>query len=111
MRKLHRLNRPKDFKLLFRSGRRIDSPLFRIISRKNDLDYGRFAFVAPRSIEKRSSVRNSLKRRSREWLRKEPDLLREPLDNAIIFKKEACSATRKEFYEELEKKFKMFSSH
>lgn len=103
MKKLGRLAQARDFKLLLGRGRRIESPLFRVVVRPNRLPFSRFAFVAARAVEKRSVVRNRLRRRAREWIRARAPLTLPSVDCAIIFKKEAAKAKRDDFYEELRK--------
>lgn len=106
MKRIYRLKSRHDFKSLFRRGRRHESPLFKMVYAKNDAGYGRFAFIAAKSVSSRAVKRNTLRRRAREWVRKQTGILKTPADIAIIFKKEADSASRKKFYEELEKLFK-----
>jgi len=92
-----------DFRLLFSRGRRVESPLFCVISRENNLSRSRLAFVASRVVAKRAVTRNRLRRRAREWYRKRADLFRVPVDLAVVFKKDAARATRDSFYEGLER--------
>ena len=66
--------------------------------------------MAPLTVDKRSTVRNKLRRRTREWVRRHINELRRPFDIAIIFKKEAAAATRENFYEELARTFKKINS-
>lgn len=101
MKKVYRLAAEKDFKQLFSKGRRTESSLFRAVARKNNLEFSRFAFVAPKTVEKRAVIRNRLRRRAREWTRKHLGLIPRSLDLALIFKKEAVHAPKKLFYEEL----------
>ncbi len=68
------------------------------------MGHGRFVFVTPRSLDKRSTVRNRLRRRAREWIRKNIPLTK-PNDTAIFFKKEAIAVSKNKFYEELAKIF------
>ena len=98
---IHRLVGAKDFRILFRSGRRRESRFFKIIYRPNALSFSRFSFIAPKTVDKRAVMRNRLKRRGREWMRTSLISLSKPLDIAIIFKKDANKATRKEFYADL----------
>jgi len=90
-----------DFRFLFSRGRRVESPLFRLVWLKNNLACSRFAFVVSRAVSKRAVIRNRLRRRAREWYRKQGEPFQAPVDLAIIFKKEAASATRATLYEEL----------
>lgn len=102
MKRNYRLSKPADFRVLLRIGRRTETPLFRLIYRPNQLAHGRFAFVAPLSVDKRSSVRNRLRRMAREWVRKRPEFMQRPVDAVLFFKKEAVLVSRKKFYEELD---------
>lgn len=88
--------------VLLRRGRRISAPLFQIAARRNRLSHARFALVVPRTADKRAAVRNRLRRRAAEFIRKRPGFAAS-LDIAIIFKKEAVSASAAEFYDALDK--------
>lgn len=103
--RMHSLREQEDFRLLFRYGARVQSPLFRLTVRPNKCAHARFAFIAPRAVAKRAQVRNLIRRRAREWARRQPLILERPLDYALLFKKEAPLATRKNFYEELARIF------
>lgn len=103
--KIYSLMDEVGFRQLFRKGQRFESGFFRLLARKNSIGHSRFAFVTPRSLDKRSSVRNRLRRRAREWVRKNA-VLDKPSDMAVIFKKEALAATKNQFYEELGKIFR-----
>jgi len=102
MTKHHRLSSSQDFKILFRKGKRIETRLLRITTLANNLSYARIALIVPRAIEKRAVLRNRLRRRVSEWIRRNiaPGLA---LDIAILFKKESISSPRKKIYEELSK--------
>lgn len=105
MKKQFRLRDPRDFQAVFKGGRRKEGKMFRVVYLPNRKVYSRFAFIAPRSVDKRAVGRNTLRRRAREWVRGHLDELRKPLDVAVIFKKEASLAARKNFYEELARIF------
>lgn len=109
MKKVILLRRKDDFRAIFRGGRRKDSPLFGAVFKKNQLEYPRFAFVAPRSVDKRATARNKLKRMAREWVRKNFSLFTNPVDVVIVFKKEAIKYPRFNFYKELDKIFKQIN--
>ncbi len=83
--------------------RRLDSDFFRVTLRKSVLPSSRVTLIAPRSSEKRAVRRNRIRRRTREWLRKNAKLFRHPVTLDILFKKEAFASTRKLFYVELER--------
>lgn len=103
MKKDYRLRAAKDLRILIREGRRVETPLFRLIYWPNGLARARFAFVASLAVDKRFSIRNRLRRRAREWIRKRPEFMKKSVDAAIFFKKKSVLAPRKKFYEELEK--------
>jgi len=103
MSKEYRLKYPTDFAALFAKGRRIEGKLFRLIWRPNRGPVSRFAFIVPRAVDKRSVVRNLLRRRARAWA--SPRGFGKALDIAIVFKKEAATTHRKKLYEELQRVF------
>lgn len=106
MKKQLRLRDYRDFRGVFRRGGRREGKLFRVVYIPNGKVSSRFAFIAPRSVDKRAVLRNTLRRRAREWVRGHLEELRKPFDVAVIFKKEAALATRKNFYEELARIFR-----
>ena len=113
MKRIHHLTDARDFRVLFKRGMRLESPLFQCMVRKNGLPYARFAFIAARATEKRAVRRNLLRRRAREWFRTRSALLAAPFDIAVVFKKEAVGSPRKKMYEELDnvtKRIKVWSS-
>lgn len=99
----YRLNGMERFRSLFRYGKKLDTPLFRVFFLKNDLSNMRLAVVAPRAVDKRSVRRNRLRRRVREWIKTRPEILSLPLDTVILIKKDAPRSQRRAFYEELER--------
>ena len=99
----HRLHRRDDFTVLFTRGTRIDNPLFRVVVKKNPYGFSRYAFISPRAVDKRAVIRNRLRRRAREWFRKNMSLHRAGLDIAVVFKKNASDVRRNVLYEELKK--------
>lgn len=104
MKRVYHLTSEVDLRQLFRKGQKVESGFFRLLSRENFRGHGRFVFVTPRSLDKRSTVRNRLRRRAREWIRKNV-LWAKSNDTAIFFKKEAIAASKNKFYEELAKIF------
>ncbi|MDP3792439.1 MAG: ribonuclease P protein component [bacterium] len=106
--RLKTLNFDRDFKYLFRNGRKLENNLFKLWFVKNELSFDRFVISIPLSVDKRSTTRNELRRRTKEWIRK--NLLDETkisnLDIMVSFKKGTNKLTKKDFYEELDKIFK-----
>ena len=98
---IHRLQSARDFRALFRFGRRQESRFFRLTTRPNTLLVSRFAFIAPKSVDKRAVVRNRLRRRCREWVRTHHSPRSPHLDVAVFFKREVVDATQREFYKDL----------
>ena len=88
----------------FNKGIKFGSRFFLLIYLPNSYGRSRFVFITPRTLDKRSTVRNRLRRRAREWVRKNVFLLK-PRDVVIICKKETVIASRQQFYEELAKIF------
>ncbi len=101
MRRIYRLNGKENFRLLFRRGRSIEASLFKIVLKKNVFSHSRFAFIVPKASSKKATVRNRLRRRAKEWIRKNSNILNSSMDLAVIFKKDAATATSAKFYEEL----------
>lgn len=106
--KMHRLQSAKDFRALFRTGHRKESRFFKISIRPNNHSFSRFAFITPKSIDKRAVIRNRLRRRCREWVRTHLSSPFPPVDIALFFKKDAKNAPKKEFYEDLAILFNFF---
>lgn len=109
--KIHRLQSAKDFRALFRFGRRRESVFFKVTTRPNGVAFSRFAFIAAKSVDKRAVVRNRLRRRCREWVRTHLSPPSISLDVAIFFEKEAKGATQKEFYKDLALLFRYYGEN
>ena len=106
MSKLRTLSSDKEFKYLFKNSRKLEDSLFKLWFARNDKFFSRFVFTVPVSVDKRSVVRNRLKRRAKEWVRKNFQNKNEKnLDIMLYFKKDTSKLTRKSFYEELNKIF------
>ncbi len=108
---LHRLQSAKDFRMLFRFGRRRESDFFKLTVLPNNMPFSRFAFIAAKTVDKRAVVRNRLKRRSREWVRTHCFFPSPSVDIALFFKKSAAQATQKEFYKDLSLLFRDYEEH
>ena len=105
MRRIFAIRRTKDFRTLFRYGKRRESRYGKILFLPNNTTSSRFAFITPKTIDKRSVVRNRIRRRAREWVRKDLTPPSPPFDIAVLFKKESREATKKDFYEDLAELF------
>lgn len=109
--KIITLGRGYNFSYLFKSGRKIDTPYFKVHFLKNKLSYSRFAFVVPRRVHKSAVVRNKLRRRLKEWIRQQTDIVGKQLDIVFIVKSKAVFCSRKEFYEKLNNILKTIEDH
>lgn len=67
--KVHRLQKDKDFKKVFRFSRPAQAGNLAIRTAENRLKQSRFGFVISNKIEKRATRRNALKRRLRALAR------------------------------------------
>lgn len=65
----NRLKADRDFKRVLKIGRFFNSKEMRIKAAANDLSYSRFGFVISTAVDKRSVVRNRIKRQTREVIR------------------------------------------
>ncbi len=100
MQRMYRLSRGRDLERLLRRGRRVLSSLFEVIVQKNKGLHARFAFIVPKRVAKRAVIRNKLRRRMREWVRRDQSALSAPYDVAVVCRSGAPAATRAKFYEE-----------
>lgn len=101
------LRRKKDFDLVFQQGRKYDSPLFRLIVRRTTIPHIRLAIVVAKSVDKRAVMRNTIRRRIREWIRKSHEhtgLIGR--DIVFLVKKDITYASKTLLYKELEKEIK-----
>ena len=111
MKRIYHLRAQKDFKRVFRYGKRIESPFFRMSYITGTESHPRFAFVVPKTVSKKAVVRNTLRRRAREWARTRVLLSLSPLDIVVFFKKDALEISRKQLYGELSKQFSGMATH
>ncbi len=108
MKRTHRLHLGEHFRRLFRRGKRVETAFFRMVYGENDAPHARVAVVVPRTVDRHATVRNLMRRRVREWVRKHAWIISSPLDIAVILKKDASHLPRHIFYEELEHIFQRF---
>ena len=80
----NRLKKEKDFKLVFKRGKsfREDDLLLRLV--ENNLKTVRFGFVVGLKVSKKANLRNKLKRRLREIIRKKLPVLKTGFDVILI---------------------------
>ncbi len=63
--KVNRLQSDKDFKNIFKNGKTSENQFFRVKFLKNQKNFSRFGFVISVKLLKKSTLRNTLKRRLR----------------------------------------------
>lgn len=85
--KENRLTTKESFNRLLKYGQPYYSPLFVLKKIENKLNCNRFGFIISKKIAKKAVIRNKLKRRLREILRKEINQLKTGYDLVIIPKK------------------------
>lgn len=81
--KKYRLNKTKDIEKVYKNGGSLISKILGIKFMKNGLDYSRFTFVVSIKIHKKSTKRNLAKRRMREAVRTNIELIKHGYD--VIF--------------------------
>lgn len=84
--KENRLIKKKDFENLLKNGKTYYSPLFILKVIKNKLKITRFGFIISKKTTKKAVIRNKIKRRLREIIRKEIKELGSGFDGVIIVK-------------------------
>jgi len=81
--KKYRLQKDKDFDLVFKKGKNLGSEFLFLKLRKNGLEISRFGFILSKKISKNATVRNKIKRRLREIIRKKLNDIKPGFDVVI----------------------------
>lgn len=84
--KQRRLQKKRDFKLVFNKGEVLDSELFFLRFAKNNFELSRFGFVVSLKISKKATIRNRIKRLLREVVRINLKNIKSSFDIIIIAK-------------------------
>ncbi|MHB1512134.1 MAG: ribonuclease P protein component [Acidiferrobacter sp.] len=95
-----RLKDPKRYQEVFRTGKKARHPLLGIIAHPSGLDYARLGLAVSRKVSRKAVVRNRIKRRVREYFRREREGLC-ALDFVVIAYPDAAGADSKAFTEAL----------
>ena len=95
------MRKKEEFSRLFRYGKRMETPFFTLFIKQNSAGLLRLGVVISKSIDKRAVVRNTLRRRIKEWVRKLTPPPIQAKDIIFLLKKEAVLAPREKIYEEL----------
>ena len=88
-----------------RSPRSFSTPYFNLKVAKNNLEVNRFGFVVSKRIDKRATVRNSLKRKIRGVIEEMFDKINIGNDFVFYPKQTAIIATRNEIHGEIKNLF------
>lgn len=100
--KKHRVNKGV-FEAIMKEGKMVSNPLFTFRYMPPTDNVAHFAVVAPKSVAKTASLRNSLRRKG--YLSAKP-LLKKPFIGALFFKKEAIKLENTEISENIKFLFK-----
>jgi len=71
LKKENRLKKKKDFDSVYKKGKTIAGKLVFLKILKNNLDISRFGFIISKKISKKAVIRNKIKRKLREIIKKE----------------------------------------
>jgi ribonuclease P protein component len=81
---INRLKKKTDFGRVLKKGRGVREGFLLLKFAKNNLKVSRFGFVVGRKISKKATLRNKIKRRLREALRKELPKLKPGFDGVLV---------------------------
>ena len=95
----------KDVRNVFRGSRRFSADTGSFFLKKSGFENSRFGFGVPISVAKKANARNKLRRMASEWVRIHLSSIISGFDVFVVFKKEALSYTKKEFYKRMEGSF------
>ncbi len=91
-----RLTDPKRYQEVFKSGKRVRHASVGIIAAPNGLTYARLGLAVSRKVSRRAVMRNTIKRRIREFFRHQQGRL-PALDFVVIAYPDAATAASGEF--------------
>lgn len=100
--KQYRLQKDRDFKLVFENGKTASSQFLFFKFKKNDLPISRFGFIIGKKISKKSTIRNTIKRKLREIIRKKINNIKPGFDIVIGAKTEVLEKTYQEIEREVD---------
>lgn len=100
--KQYRLQKDRDFKLVFENGKTVNSKFLFFKFKKNDLPISRFGFIIGKKISKKSTIRNTIKRKLREIIRKKINNIKPGFDIMIGAKTEILGKTYQELEQEVD---------
>lgn len=101
----NRLNKNKDFQKVFQKGKGIKENLLTFKWAPNNLKVSRFGFIVSRKVSKKAVLRNKIKRRLREKIRRELPWLKKGIDGVIIVNPAAAKEKSQEIIKSLNRIF------
>lgn len=103
--KANRLKKKKDFEQVFKQGKGFKEDFLFLKIKKNDLKESRFGFIVSQKVSKKAVLRNKVKRRLREVMRRELPRIKPGIDGVLVAGK---GAEEKDFLEIKEAANKLF---
>lgn len=104
--KQYRLQKDRDFELVFKKGRAFKSKFLFLKLKRNNLEISRFGFVIGKTISKKSTVRNRIKRRLRDIIERNLVKIKSGFDVIIGVNTKIVEKNYQEIKEELEELLK-----
>jgi len=101
--KTNRLKKTKDIELVFKKGKTYKEGCLFFKVFKKGLPVSRFCFIASQKVSKKAAVRNRIKRRMREAIRKELPNIKPGFDGAWLALKGLETKNSKETAEAIKK--------
>ncbi len=108
LKKKNRITSSVAFKEIFTKGNVKENECFRIIFKKNNLDYPRYGIIVSAKNSKLAVQRNALKRKIRNILRNSLPVFSKGFDIVIITKKDSINMDFSELKESLNELIKLF---
>ena len=82
--KENRLKNKRDFDIVFKEGKGYKEDFLFLKARNNNLEFSRFGIVVGKKVSNKAVVRNKIKRRLREILKRKIDKLEKGVDIILI---------------------------
>ncbi len=103
--KQYRLQKDRDFELVFKKGRAFNSKFLFLKLRKNNLQVSRFGFIIGKKISNKAVIRNKLKRQLRAIVKKNFPSIKTGFDIVIVAKPEIINKKYQDIKNDLENLF------
>lgn len=80
----NRLKRKKDFERVFRNGRKFNAGCLSFRTAENGLKTSRFGFIFGKKVSKRAVIRNKVRRRLQEAVKKRLPSVKKNVDGVLV---------------------------